>query len=116
MEYEDMMRRLLKFVDIGYLTIIYFIVGITVAKTIDKFVLPFDKKEEDKKSVFRLSVEVIIFTSLLGILIYFIRNFVELIPFPFDGWYGFQHLRVKEVSGGIVIGLSLLFFQKAPQR
>jgi len=112
MEHDDLMRRLIKFLDIGYLTVIYFAIGITIAKTIDKFVGPFNKENEDKKSLFRLSIEIIIFTSFLGILIYLIRNLVEFIPFPLEGYYGFQHLKVKEVSGGIVIGLSLLFFQK----
>lgn len=107
----DLTLRGIKLLDICFLTTIYFLVGTATAKLIDKVVGKFDKEKEDKKNVIRIFIETILFLSILGIAIYLIRNGVELIPFPLDGWYGFQHKKVKELSGGIILSFSILYFQ-----
>jgi hypothetical protein len=45
------------------------------------------------------------------VLIYFARNFVELIPYPFDNLFGFHHNKVKELSGATAFTFVLLYYQ-----
>ena len=42
---------------------------------------------------------------------YILRNIIQLIPFPFEGIYGFQYLRVKEVASPPTVTLFLFIFQ-----
>ncbi len=108
----DIKLRTIKIIDICYLTVIYFLIGIFIAKLIDKIIGKFDKDKEEKKHITRILTETILFISFIGITLYVLRNIVEKIPFPLDGLYGFNHMRVKEINGGIVFVFSLLFFQK----
>ena len=50
----------------------------------------------------------------LGIIIY-VRNIVHLIPFPMNGLYGFQHKKVKELSGDTTFAVAFVYFQKKLQ-
>ena len=49
---------------------------------------------------------------LSGIIIYLVTNIVELIPSPFNGVCGFEHLRLKELKNGVVFVFVFLYFQK----
>jgi len=59
-----------------------------------------------------LFIEVCGQLTLIAILVYVIRNLVNLIPIPFEGYYGYQHIRVKELhSGGVALGFGLFYGQ-----
>ena len=47
----------------------------------------------------------------MGIIIYIVRNIIPLIPFPLDGIYGFDHLKVTEVTTGGTFSFAFLYFQ-----
>ena len=98
MKKNHTMIRIIKIFDIGYITTLYFILGIAFARMCDKYFGPFNVKEEEKKPIGRSVIEIILFLWFVAIVIYFVRNIIPLIPFPFDGLYGFEHLRVKEVT------------------
>ena len=57
------------------------------------------------------SVEVIGMMWLSGTIIYMVRNVVELIPSPFNGFFGFDHLRLKELTNASVFSFIFLYFQ-----
>lgn len=103
--------RHLKILDIGYITVIYFFLGIGLAKLFDKLYGKFDPKQEEKKSFLRQTLELIGMMWLSGVVIYIIRNLVEFIPSPFNGIAGFDHLRVKELKNATVFAFIFLFFQ-----
>jgi hypothetical protein len=93
---QDFLIRTNKMIDIGFIT---------------KFQTEFSNKEEDKKSVIRISLSLILLIWINGVLIYFARNFVELIPYPFDNLFGFHHNKVKELSGATAFTFVLLYYQ-----
>lgn len=103
--------RGLKILDIGYIACIYFIVGIACAKLFDKLLGPFDEKEEEKKSFLRKTLELVGMMWAFGAVAYIIRNLIEFIPSPFDGYYGFNHLLVKELKNAAVFTFVFFYFQ-----
>ena len=108
---KDLRIRGLKIIDIGYITVIYFTLAVIFAKLSDSIYGEFDPKKEDTKSMLQRSLELIVMIWIMGIIVYFIRNFVQLIPSPFNEVYGFHHLKVKELVGADVFTLIYLFYQ-----
>jgi hypothetical protein len=101
-----------KLLDIGLVTIYFFVLGLAAAKAFDSVMGEF--KEENFKDVpiWRLFLEIITQLFALGIIAYVLRNLVRLIPFPLDGVAGFHHQRLKELDGGEVMALVLILFQR----
>ena len=108
---QDILIRTNKMIDIGYITTIYFILGAVVANTITKFQNEFNNKEEDKRTVIKSSLSLILLLWINGVLIYFARNLVELIPYPFDNFFGFHHKKVKELGTATAFTFVLLYYQ-----
>ena len=108
---QEFKLRSVKIFDIGYVTVIYFIIGIIFAKLFDKIFGTFDEKKEKDKSFLRRSLDLIGLMWLSGIVIYIVKNIVELIPSPFDGMYGFDHMKLKELKSGAVFTVIFLLFQ-----
>jgi uncharacterized protein YqhQ len=108
---EDLTIRSIKILDIGYIGLIYFVLGILLARLMQNFFKKFDKKKEDKTGFFRQIIELILIIWLFSVTTYIIRNVAELIPSPFDGLYGFEHKLVKELSGASTFVFIFLYFQ-----
>lgn len=109
---NEILFRIIKVCDIGYITVIYFIVGICLSKIFDTIYGKFNEQKEKIKTMFRQTIELIAMMWVYGIVIYIVKNIIELIPSPFDGIYGFEHLRVKEVKNAPVFIFIFLFFQE----
>lgn len=110
MDKNDLLLRSIKILDIGYITVIYFILGLITSRILDKYYGKFDKINENKKSVFNVGIEIVVMMWILAILIYLARNFVEGIPSPFDGLLGFQHNLVKELGSASVFAMMLFSY------
>ena len=108
---QDLLIRGNKMIDIGFITSIYFILGAIVANMITKFQTEFNNKEEDKRTVINSTLRLILLIWTNGVLIYFARNFVELIPYPFDTFFGFHHNKVKELGAATAFTFVLLYYQ-----
>ncbi len=109
--FQDFLIRTNKMIDIGFITTIYFILGAVVANLITKLQTPFTSANEDKKTVIRGSLDLVLLIWINGVLIYFARNFVELIPYPFDNYFGFHHMRMKELGAATAFTFVLLYYQ-----
>ena len=108
---HDILMRSIKIIDIGYLAVIYFILAIIYCLATDKILGNFDAKVEDVKSIPRIVGESILHIWIIGVSIYIIRNVVELVPFPLNGYHGFVHGRVKELSNAVVFSTVVMTYQ-----
>jgi tetrahydromethanopterin S-methyltransferase subunit C len=90
----DLEFRTIKILDIGYITIIYFILGLLISRLFDSYLGKYDKLNDDKKHPIRVGAELIIIIWVIGATVYLTRNIVELIPSPFHGLYGFDHFQL----------------------
>ena len=57
--------------------------------------------------IFEISLNV----SLIMISAYFLRKIVQHIPFPLNGYYGYDHNRVSELKGGVLISFAIISYQ-----
>ena len=108
---QDILIRINKIIDIGYVTTIYFIFGAIVANTLTNLQTKFNSEEEDKKTLIHCSLSLIFMVWVNGVLIYIARNLIELIPYPFDNIFGFQHNKIKEIGKATAFTFVLLYFQ-----
>uniref|UniRef100_A0A6C0K2S8 Uncharacterized protein n=1 Tax=viral metagenome TaxID=1070528 RepID=A0A6C0K2S8_9ZZZZ len=101
-----------KILDIGLVTVYYFCIGFGLSSLIDKWLGDFTADDYTSKNSFLIFLEIVFHLFCLGILSYILRNLIERIPYPLEGYGGFHHIRLKEVQGGIVLSFVLIFFQK----
>lgn len=113
---KELIIRGIKIIDIGFITAIYLVLGIVLARLCDNYLGDFDEEAENNKPRWISIVELILYFWFLGIIIYFVRNIVYLIPFPMNGIYGFQHEKVKELSGDTTFAVSFVYFQNYYQK
>jgi len=109
---DEILFRLVKIVDIGYVTVLYFFVAIVLAKALDFFNGKITKEEEQKKSKLFRALELTLILWYTGVLYYIVRNLVELVPSPLDGLFGYQHALLKELKTAGIFTFLFLYFQK----
>lgn len=103
--------RLIKILDIGYVTLLYFLLAIITAVLLDKLYGNYDESAEKKKSTGRKALDLIGMIWLNGVIIYLVRNLLPFIPSPFNGIYGFEHNRLKEIDSAYVFDFVLIYNQ-----
>jgi len=103
--------RLVKILDIGYVTMIYFFLAIIIAVLLNKLYGDYNEKDESKKTTFRKTLDAIGMIWLNGIIMYIVRNLVPLIPSPFNNIYGFKHSKLKELNTAYVFDFVLIYTQ-----
>ena len=95
---QDLLMRGIKIIDIGYIYIIYFIITICLAILADRILGTFDPILYKNTPDWKIGVEILLTIWIFGILFYIMRNVIEIIPFPLDGYKGFSHTSVKELE------------------
>lgn len=108
---HETILRSIKVIDIGFITIIYVFVSFFTSVEIDNKLGRFNPVKADKKSLFRIFLELCLHIYLIGVYIYIVRNLIELIPYPLQGYEGYQHQKLKELGGGVMFGYVFFLFQ-----
>lgn len=113
--FQDISLRSIKILNIGWATVAYFIMAIITIFILEKIYGRYDPKNYEKMSDFNLNVEMLSYVWLIGVLIYLARNLFPLIPFPFDGFFGYDHNKVKEVTGASAFAIFVVLFNERLQ-
>jgi hypothetical protein len=103
--------RFIKIMDMGYMVILYFTFGIFLSKITDVIFGGQTQEQIKAKSTPLLIIELIATIWFNMVLFYIARNIMQVIPSPFDGLYGYDHSRLKEVTNTAILGLTYLYFQ-----
>ena len=85
------MKEWIQVIDLFYMTILQVLSAVGITIIIDDYVVKEDHKKDKQKSTARLLIEACLYSGILWIIIHFIGKFIRMIPFPLDGWYGFNH-------------------------
>ena len=64
----------------------------------------------DNSSTIRLILHIYLQTIVIMLGAYLIRKIVKNIPYPFDKHFGFEHSRLKELNGGVLIAFAIVVF------
>lgn len=104
-----------KLIDIGITYTYFFAIGLIAAKIFDYVyltVLQEDKTDWETYPISLFTLNLLFHFFLIGVAVYFIRNFVQLIPYPLEGVAGYQHHRLKELGGGAILTFMIFLFQE----
>lgn len=113
---KEVTIRGIKILDIGFITAIYLTFGIVLAKLCDRALGEFDEEKENQKPLWQILIELFFYLWFIGVVVYVVRNVVQLIPFPFHGVYGYDHFRVKELLNAAIFFVTFLHFQDYYQK
>ena len=103
------MFTLVKVLDLIYITCLLFFTAIAVSYLLNNFIFVLGMHNSSHKLILLASVLVRI--SIIVVASYLLRNVLQYIPSPFNGLYGFKHLKVKELSAGTLLTTLLFIFQ-----
>lgn len=111
---EDLIIRSIKILDFAFIIPIYTLGAVFGAILLDKYVYKYikivNKSNIQDETDIQLFTNIIILLLTNTIMAYFLRNLLQKIPFPLENYYGFKHMKVKEVSSGSIIMMILLIF------
>jgi len=102
---------------IGYVSIIYILIGLFVTYQLDNFLFVRKRKEFNEEKVNEISfiylvMETIITFVVISIIAYLIRNIVRIIPFPFNFDNVIDYHNIREVYTGAVLIIILITFSQ----
>jgi hypothetical protein len=105
---KDINFRLVKIADIGYITILYFLIAFISSVILCLLFNLYIKFVGKTKNITIIMLELIILIWIVGALTYIVKNIVEIIPSPFEGIQGLKHKKVKELGSAGVYGVILI--------
>jgi len=103
--------RLSKSLDIGYITIIYFVFAYIIGHYLDVLFVALFGQDYNKRRNGVLMLEVMLQIIFVGIISYLVRNIVYYIPSPFNGFAGLVHFQVKELTDVSFFPIFIMMFQ-----
>lgn len=112
---KEITLRSIKILNIGWATVAYFVMAILTIFVLDKIYGKFDLKKYEQISIFDLSKSIVLYVWLIGVITYLARNLFPLMPFPFDGFMGYDHNMVKEVTSAATFGTFVVLFNERLQ-
>ena len=104
--------RLVKSLDIAYVTLLFFIFSFYFASLTDHLFFKLFGSSNNPKNYIVLLLEISLQIAVgVGVLSYIIRNIVQLFPYPFNGYYKYDRSRMNELIKGSLISTFLILFQ-----
>ena len=100
-------RFVIRLVDISMIGILYFIGGVCISNILNNIFHKYDEEVYDNTPTYEILLELFLHSSLIMILAWFLRSLIYKIPFPLDGLYGYNHSKLSEIKGGILISFSI---------
>jgi hypothetical protein len=112
----DIKFRLIKSLDIAYVTILFFIFSFYSASVSDGIFYRIFGKNDDNNNYLILLMQISIQFGIIGVMSYIIRNIVQLIPYPFNHYYHYDRKRLNELIKGAFITTFLFLFSPHLQK
>lgn len=114
---NDFIIKLIKIIDIFFASFIYIVCAFIVSFILDKYFFPkFDEEKEKNKNFIVSVIEICVIIGITGVIAYITRNLIQMIPFPFEGLYGFRHLMVYEVRSGALFSAYVILLNTYLQK
>ena len=108
---KEIILRIIKILDISYIFSFYAAAGFFLSIFLDKILPKFDEKIYVNKSTSSIIINICIQFAIIGIIVYIVKNLFEIIPFPLNGIYGYEHKKVKELKDALPLIYTIIYFQ-----
>ena len=108
---HEVLFRLIKCLDISLIGVYYLILAIIVALVLNEIIKVEEAEDGLKKPLPNLFLKIAFQTSMIMLSVYAMRQIVKRIPFPLDGVCGFEHKRVKEINGAVIMAFVVITLQ-----
>lgn len=105
------MKEIFKTLGVAWVGVLCFVFAYLVSMGLDKMTPPLDSS----KARWRTFLEVCIQFGIIGAIIYWSRVFIKNVPFPLDGWSGYEHSALGELRSLPLMVFIFMFFQKRTQ-
>ena len=96
---------ILKIISIFFIGSIYVILGVLTSKILSKIICVKPNKNKFKNLLF-----IMMSSGLILVSIYLVRHIPGFIKNPLDGIYGFDSKQIKELNGGIILAIGILYY------
>lgn len=106
-----MNKQVIKTLGVAWVGVACFIFAYLVSMTLDALTPELD----ERKSNWKIFLEVSIQFGIIGAIIYGSRMFINNIPFPLEGWYGYEHSTLGELRSLPLMVFIFMFFQRRTQ-
>jgi hypothetical protein len=104
-----------KTTDIALSSVYYFVLALTASvglNFLSQFYESYTMKDKTaEKSLTRLMFEIVANMFFIVFTFWIIRNVVERIPFPLEGYGGYSHARLSLPTTLLLTSVTMLFFQ-----
>ncbi len=100
-----------KMTDLALVTFYYLALGILFSIVLQMVTKFHDAYTPGPKSTPRLFLEVVANIFFVAATFWVIRNVVERIPFPLDGFGGYKHSKLSTTTTSAIAALTLILFQ-----
>lgn len=110
---KEIIIKTIKILDIAYIFSIYAIAGFFLSILLDRIFPLYNESIYKTYSKTKIVLQICLQFAVIGIIVYLTKNLFELIPFPLEGVYGYEHKKVKEIDTAIPLTYTLLFFQNS---
>jgi len=105
------MREAVKTLGIVWVGVLTFAFAFLLSALLDKLTPPLDRT----KGKFRTFLEVCAQFGVVGAILYWSRVLIKNVPFPFEGWYGYEHSALSELRSLPLFVFIFMFFQARAQ-
>lgn len=105
------MKEIVKTAGVAWVGALCFVFAFVTSMALDAVTPPLDVK----KPYWRTFSEVCVQFGLVGAIIYWSRVFIKNVPFPFQGWYGYEHSTLGELRSLPLMVFIFMFFQPRTQ-
>jgi len=105
------MKEVFKTLGVAWVGVLCFVFAYLISMGLDKLTPPLD----ETKPRWRTFLEVCIQFGIIGGIIYWSRVFIKNVPFPLDGWSGYEHSSLGELRSLPLMVFIFMFFQKRTQ-
>jgi len=105
------MKEIVKLLGVAWVGALTFVFAFFISSVLDKLTPPL----ESRRSRFRLMLEISAQFAVIGAITYGSRVLIKNIPFPFEGWHGYEHSTLGELRSLPLFVFIFMFFQSRTQ-
>jgi hypothetical protein len=108
---KEITLRVIKVIDIAYIFSFYAAAGFFLSLLLEKIFPKFNESIYKNKSTGKIILDICLQFATIGIIVYITKNLFEIVPFPLNGIYGFEHKKVKELKDALPLIYTIIYFQ-----